>query len=172
MRDPYEQINRIASQVMAEHQKAEPDVFKNYSGDSSDPWLEETRKQVIFLFDSASFEHDDYWRAGSDLVRGEEYEQLKQRFARKLLDRAEEQLPGLKDHILNLDIATPVTMYRYTLNTTGAPVGWSYTSRRRWKQRIPFVTGLYLAGHWYGPSGIYNVTLSGKNAAALVLRDG
>jgi MerR family transcriptional regulator, light-induced transcriptional regulator len=55
MRDPYEQINRIASQVMAEHQKAEPDVFKNYSGDSSDPWLEETRKQVIFLFDSASF---------------------------------------------------------------------------------------------------------------------
>jgi MerR family transcriptional regulator, light-induced transcriptional regulator len=55
MRDPYEQINKIASQVMEEHQKAEPEVFKNYSGDPSDPWLEETRKQVIFLFDSASF---------------------------------------------------------------------------------------------------------------------
>jgi predicted NAD/FAD-dependent oxidoreductase len=63
-------------------------------------------------------------------------------------------------------------LYGYTLNDNGAPVGWSYASWRRWKQRIQFVSGLYGAGDWCGLSGIYNVTLSGQNAAALVLRDG
>ena len=62
-------------------------------------------------------------------------------------------------------------MYRYTLNTEGAPVGWNYTSRRRWKQRVPFLKGLYQAGHWVGPSGALWVTRSGTWAADLVLRD-
>ena len=62
-------------------------------------------------------------------------------------------------------------MYRYTLNSEGAPVGWHYKSRRRWKQRVPFLQGLYQAGHWVGPSGALWVTRSGKWAADLVLRD-
>ena len=36
-------------------------------------------------------------------------------------------------------------------------------------ERVPFVDGLYLAGHWVGPSGIFNVAQSGKNAAELIL---
>ncbi len=67
--------------------------------------------------------------------------------------------------------AAPLTLHRYTLNALGAPVGWSYTSTQRWSQRVPFVEGLYLAGHWVGPSGIYNVAQSGKNAAELILRN-
>jgi phytoene dehydrogenase-like protein len=80
-------------------------------------------------------------------------------------------MPGLRDHIVSLDIATPLTLYRYTLNDLGAPVGWSYTSTQRWQQKVAFVEGLYLAGHWVGPSGIYNVAQSGKNAAELVIRN-
>ncbi len=73
----------------------------------------------------------------------------------------------MRDHIVSLDIATPLTLHRYTLNDLGAPVGWSYTSTQWWKQRVPFVDGLYLAGHWVGPSGIFNVAQLGKNAAKL-----
>jgi phytoene dehydrogenase-like protein len=80
-------------------------------------------------------------------------------------------MPGLKQHIVSMDIATPVTMHRYTLNDLGASVGWSYTSTQQWKQKVPFIDGLYLAGHWVGPSGIYNVASSGKNAAELILRN-
>ncbi len=53
----------------------------------------------------------------------------------------------------------------------GAPAGWSYTSTQRWQQRVPFARGLYLAGHWVGPSGLYNVAQSGKNAGELMLRN-
>ena len=62
-------------------------------------------------------------------------------------------------------------MYRYTLNDLGSSLGWSYTSTQKWRQKVPFVKGLFLAGHWVGPSGIYNVAISGKNAAELILRD-
>jgi phytoene dehydrogenase-like protein len=125
----------------------------------------------IELLSPVSYEYENMWRTGQGLKRGEEYIELKNEFAGKLLNRAESYIPGLKEHVLSLEVATPVTMYRYTLNTSGAPVGWSYASRSHWKQRIPFVKGLYGAGHWYGPSGIFNVALSGKNAAILVLRD-
>ena len=64
-----------------------------------------------------------------------------------------------------------LTLQRYTLNDGGAAVGWSYTSTQRWKQKAPFVEGLYFAGHWVGPSGIYNVAVSGRNAAELARRE-
>lgn len=68
-----------------------------------------------------------------------------------------------------MDIATPLTMHRYTFNDLGAPVGWGHTSTQRWQKRAPFVDELSLAGHWVGPSGIYSVALSARNAAELIL---
>ncbi|MFX1356363.1 MAG: hypothetical protein ACFFA8_03685 [Promethearchaeota archaeon] len=61
-------------------------------------------------------------------------------------------------------------MYRYTLNHQGATVGWHYTQIKPWKQEAPFTRGLYLSGHWTGPSGIPAVIQSGKNAVELILR--
>lgn len=119
----------------------------------------------------ASFEYRDHWATGPEYARGKEYRDVKRDFADRMLARAEKYMPGLREHIVSLDLATPITLHRYTLNDLGAPVGWSYTSSQRWQQRVPFVAGLYLAGHWVGPSGIYNVAQSGKNAAELILRD-
>lgn len=132
---------------------------------------EDKNLKGIQLVAPASFDFENTWRTGPSIARSIEYNQLKDDFSKRLLNRAEHYIPGLKKHILSLNVATPVTMYRFTLNTAGAPVGWSYASRTQWKQRIPYVKGLYGAGHWYGPSGIYNVALSGKNAATLILRD-
>ena len=83
----------------------------------------------------------------------------------------ESRIPGLREHIVHLDVATPLTMHRYTLNDRGAPVGWGYKNPLRWKQRVAFLPGLYQAGHWVGPSGVVNAAVSGKHAAQLALRD-
>ena len=119
----------------------------------------------------ASFGYQGYWATGPEYARTEEYRKLKEDFAGKLIGRAEKHMPGLSQHIVSMDIATPITMYRYTLNDLGSSLGWSYTSTQKWRQKVPFVKGLFLAGHWVGPSGIYNVAISGKNAAELILRD-
>lgn len=124
----------------------------------------------IQLVAPASFEYREHWATGALYARSDEYRKLKEEFAGKMIVRAEKYLPGLSQHIVSMDIATPITLQRYTLNDLGSPVGWSYTSTQRWKQKVQFIEGLYLAGHWVGPSGIYNVAISGKNAADLIAR--
>lgn len=124
----------------------------------------------IQLVAPATFEFRERWATGPGYERTEKYGKLKESFADALIRRVEAYFPGLSRHIVARDIATPITMHRYTLNERGAAVGWSYTSRRSWKQRVPFLKGLYQAGHWVGPSGIYNAASSGRNAAELVLR--
>lgn len=140
--------------------------FPEFRADTNGP-----PKFGLQLVAPATFGYRDHWATGPGLARTEAYDQVKHDFAQRLITRAERYMPGLSQHIVSLDIATPLTLHRYTLNDLGAPVGWSYTSTQRWAQRVPFVKGLYLAGHWVGPSGIYNVAQSGRNAAELILRD-
>jgi len=123
----------------------------------------------IQLATLATFDYEDNWKTGPKLERGEGYKKLKENFAFKLIKRAEELIPDLSNHILDIDIATPITMHRYTLNHHGAAVGWHYTQVKPWKQKVPFISGLFTAGHWTGPSGIPAVINSGKSAAELIL---
>jgi phytoene dehydrogenase-like protein len=125
----------------------------------------------IQIVSPATFEHAGTWHAGRALERGDAYREFKQDYASRLIERAEERLPALSEHIIAVDVATPVTMHRYTLNYQGAPVGWGYNNPLRWTQRAPSIPGLYQAGHWVGPSGVVNAASSGKHAAELVLHD-
>ncbi len=124
--------------------------------------------QIVF---PVTFDFESHWKTGPKLERGEEYIKFKQEFADKLVKRVEEKIPKLGEHILEMDITTPITMYRYTHNYHGAAVGWSYTDLKQWNQRNPFIKGLYQAGHWVGPSGVPSIIFSGKNAAELIIHD-
>jgi all-trans-retinol 13,14-reductase len=141
-------------------------VFPRYRRPEADP-----RHHGLQIVSPATFEYERRWRSGPGLQRGEEYREFKRDYAERLLRRVESRIPGLRQHIAHLDIATPLTMHRYTLNDRGAPVGWGYKNPLRWKQRVAFLAGLYQAGHWVGPSGVVNAATSGKHAAELVLRD-
>ncbi len=139
--------------------------FPKYRSDGADPDIYGI--QIVF---PATFDFKNYWKAGQELQRGEEYQEFKKKFASNLVKKLENYIPDLSQHILYLDIATPLTMHRYTHNYHGAAVGWSYTDLKQWKQKIPFIKGLYHAGHWVGPSGVPSVIYSGKNAAELIIK--
>jgi phytoene dehydrogenase-like protein len=142
-------------------------IFPRYFEPSADRSL-----RALQIVAPSDYAWHDHWNTRPTPERGAEYRALKEEWSRTIIDRVQELLPRLSSHLVALDVATPVTMYRYTLNTQGAPVGWYYGSRRKWKQRVPFVRGLYQAGQWVGPSGAIPVTRSGKWAAELVLRNG
>lgn len=141
-------------------------AFPQYSALRSDRSL-----RAVQIVVPASYAWREHWETWPTPERGAEYRALKEEWSTKIIERAQEYLPRLSSHLLVKDVATPITFYRYTLNTEGAPVGWHYNSRRRWKQRVPFIRGLYQAGHWVGPSGAVPVTRSGAWAAELILRD-
>jgi phytoene desaturase len=94
-------------------------------------------------------------------------------FVEKMLDYAEQKIPGLKQHILFVESGSPTTLQRYTLNHKGAAYGWDVTPEQAGANRVANkspINGLYFAGHWSTPGGgVYGVSYSGMLAAQQIL---
>lgn len=104
---------------------------------------------------------------------GESWRQAKSRFQQRLLEKAERHFPGLNDHLILVETATPRTLERYTLNHLGAAYGWEPTpgqigpNRPGAKGVLP---GLYQTGHWTRPGGgVAGVSISALLAAQAIL---
>jgi phytoene desaturase len=126
-----------------------------------DPSVAPPGKHVVIIMTMAPYN-----------LAGKSWREEKERFARKLIARAEKLIPGLSQHIVVQDAATPLTYERYTLNTMGAAMGWAFSPQmfmKRLEQKTP-IPNLYLAGHWTMPGGgVPAVALSGLRAARMIL---
>ncbi|MBU2044623.1 MAG: NAD(P)/FAD-dependent oxidoreductase [Candidatus Omnitrophica bacterium] len=112
----------------------------------------------------------DFWK---DLPKSE-YEERKTQLAKDLVKRAEGIIPGLSSYIETIEIATPLTMERYTGNYKGSIYGASQTVSqsgiKRFSQKTP-IKNLYLVGAWTFPGeGISGVAHSGERAAEQILK--
>lgn len=126
-----------------------------------DPSLAPPGKHVVIVMTMAPYH-----------LTGKSWREEKERFARRLIAKAEKLIPGLSQHIAVQDAATPLTYERYTLNTRGAAMGWAFSPQmfmKRLEQKTP-IPNLYLAGHWTMPGGgVPAVALSGLRAARMIL---
>ncbi len=111
--------------------------------------------------------------SGDRYGRSESYREVKERFAQALIDRAQELIPGLRDHIVWQEASSPLTQERYTLCTGGGSYGLEFTPDQIGPNRPDAVTeigGLYLAGAstvW--GHGIAGVIRGGVHAASAIL---
>jgi prolycopene isomerase len=94
----------------------------------------------------------------------------------RILDRAEELLPGLRANIVVKEMATPPTISRYTLNDDGAAFGLACTPDQFKIDVMPQQTtfgGLYLASHWTtvgaGQGGTPMAAYAGRNVSRMIL---
>ena len=114
------------------------------------------------------------WKAALD--RSERaYREMKALWTERLLERAGPLIPGLKAGIEVFEVATPLTMERYTLNHEGAIYGWAQTPEqsglRRPQVKTP-IPSLYQAGAWAFPGGgVAAVIPSGALAARAILKE-
>ncbi len=102
------------------------------------------------------------------------WQKNKQALATQLMSRIEQNvLPGLSQHVLFQETATPHTLHRYTLNFRGASYGWAglATQMALPDLRKPsFIKGLYLTGHWTTlGTGISGVAYVGHDTAKRIL---
>ncbi len=122
--------------------------------------------ETIILVVLVPFKTKGYW------------EKNKFSFADKIIKKAEEVIPNLSNNIVIKEIATPLTLYRYTLNNEGAIRGWkpiiSQTIPNLISQKT-LITGLFLTGHWVttliGHGGLSMVANSGRNVAKLIFKN-
>jgi len=134
-----------------------------------DPSLAEGGKQIVTIGTPLRVENlQDAWGVASYLERNEAYYKKKNAMTDQLISMAEKVYPGLREHILVMEAATPLTAQRYTLNKNGCYVGFDLRHKRL-PQRTP-INDLYLAGAWTEPhGGVLGVILSGKQAAEMII---
>jgi all-trans-retinol 13,14-reductase len=87
--------------------------------------------------------------AGEKYHRDQDYRSNKDRLTEVLIDGAEQVLPGIREHIVWKEAATPVTQERYTLSTGGTSYGIEFAVDQVGPNRPAAATeipGLYLTG--------------------------
>ncbi|MFA6281572.1 MAG: NAD(P)/FAD-dependent oxidoreductase [Candidatus Omnitrophota bacterium] len=132
-----------------------------------DPSLAPQGKGTLLIMTLDSY---DNWK---DLTN-DAYQQKKKESAQKIIQRCEKYLPGLLSHIELMEVATPKTVYRYTLAPEGAIYGFAHTVFQTGIFRLDQKTrvkGLFLAGSWTRPgAGVHACFISGIDAAELTLK--
>lgn len=105
--------------------------------------------------------------------RGKAYKQLKARIVAQLFEKMGRALgvSDLASHAEVTELATPVTLQRYTHHRGGSLAGWRSTPEQGALAAIPQqspVPNLFLCGQWVFPAGgVAPVMVSGNNAADL-----
>jgi hypothetical protein len=113
----------------------------------------------------------DYW---NDLQRDDRaaYEAEKDRIAQEVLARLEAHHPGISAAVEVIDVATPYTTWRYTLNHRGSWGGWLITSETMTsavERKLPGLADFYMAGQWVMPGGgVPSSLYTGRHAIQLL----
>jgi len=134
---------------------------------------------TLLIFMPAYMEYEQLWRTEKDskgnIIRGRAYKELKESIAGKLLKRVEEKVaPGLREHILFYEVATPVTHWRYTGNTGGSMMA-TKPNRPNMVNKVATyhtpVKNLFLGGHWAELGGGVPIAVkAGANSSLLILK--
>lgn len=128
-----------------------------------DPTLAPAGKTALKVLLDSSY---DYWkelRADPERYRAE-----KERLAEQVIGLLEARFPGIREQIEVVDVATPLTVERYTGNYLGyqawgipnvSPLG----SLKGLSTTLPGLTGFYMVGHWAGATiGVSTVAAAGR----------
>ena len=115
----------------------------------------------------------DYWNELRETDRGR-YEAEKERVAAEALRRLETHYPGITSQVEMIDVATPYTTWRYTLNWQGAYEGWLPTGSQMMKalpRTLPGLANFVMAGQWVMPGGgVPTCLLSGRDAVRILCK--
>lgn len=140
-----------------------------------DPSLAPEGQGTVTLLTMANIAYAERWKSGPGDERGEAYQRFKQAYADVLIRRVEEAMaPGLREHIVTMEIATPLTHQRYTGNRDGSIMA-TRPSRPNFRHKVARYTtpvpNLYLSSHWAELGGGVPIAVrAGCNAALMVLK--
>ena len=115
-----------------------------------------------------ALQYGDPWYA----VSPQEYADAKYRYAEGMLRLAERVFPKIRDHIEELEAATPLTHLRYLGHPGGAIYGFDQFAKdsQYFLSNRSAINGLYFAGAWVGGGGFQPTLTSGRSTARSVLK--
>jgi phytoene dehydrogenase-like protein len=137
-----------------------------------DPGSRRNGHHTLEMFTFLPYEPFAAWKGSPQGARDTRYEELKRELGDKMLDAAENVIPGLRANLKFADVGTPLTNDFYCETYRGASYG---TAKTPWQlgpfsfsQRGP-VPGLHLCGSSTISHGVAGASMSGLVAAQHVL---
>jgi phytoene dehydrogenase-like protein len=104
----------------------------------------------------------------------EKYNLTKKQLAKRIIECLENQFPGITEQVEMIDVATPYTSWRYTLNDKGSPMGWLLTRNTLTEiipRTLPGLQNFYMAGHWVLPGGgVPSSIYTGRNVIQILCK--
>ena len=103
-----------------------------------------------------------------------QYQRMKFRCAESMLGRLEAAFPGVRSHIEEIEVASPLTHMRYLGHPNGAIYGFEqYTKDSMFFQpgRTSPIQGLSFASGWIGDCGFQPTLQAGATAAKSIIRE-
>jgi all-trans-retinol 13,14-reductase len=124
------------------------------------PNVDNIQKKGKFFMRLTQLHGYEYWRKYENNYSAgnkNDYKKEKERMAKILIERVEKVIPGFSKHIEVIEVATPLTLKRYTGNQNGAVMGFANTADQgspmdRMSQKTP-IKNLYLSSAWTFPGG-------------------
>ncbi|MBN1253402.1 MAG: hypothetical protein JXR51_16440 [Bacteroidales bacterium] len=171
-------------------------VYSKFIFDNSISGINDLHENSLADFDKRSFVFVDYSQIDSALapegkalgvictmdyisnwnnLNTEEYRLKKEEVATIFIDRLNIELPGIKELIGYVEVATPKTIERYTLNPDGSPYGFAQTVKQSARNRInnkSKIPNLFYASAWTSPGGGFSgAILAGYTCALKVKKE-
>jgi phytoene dehydrogenase-like protein len=116
-----------------------------------------------------------YWKALYNDT--ERYEAEKMDIAAKVIQQLERLMPVISGLIEVVDVATPVTVERYTGNWKGSSMGWLittdtiYSMAKGMDKTLPGLKDFYMCGQWVEPGGgLPTVAGSGRGVIRMLCK--
>ncbi|MCU0665240.1 MAG: FAD-dependent oxidoreductase [Myxococcota bacterium] len=136
-----------------------------------DPQNAPAGKNVICVYTQLMTDCQDLWKTQDGHAA---YQQFKYEVGLAILARVEAVLPGLGQSIEVLEVGSPMTMQKFSLNPDGSIFGWRNIPSQSMDKRMPHQTpfeNMVLAGHWtYPGTGQSAVVTSGYMAGMKILK--
>lgn len=137
-------------------------------------------KGTLTLFIPAWIEQNNYWACERDehgkFIRNKAYRDLKAEYANILIDRVRDSIvPNIRAHIEYFDVATPITLLRYTGNKNGSMMGQKPGKKNMQANAASYKTpykNLFQSGHWADlGGGILIAMKSAVNTSLMILKE-
>jgi phytoene dehydrogenase-like protein len=135
-----------------------------------DPTLAPAGKTVISV--NLYTQNGDYW-IRSRAADKELYNKVKEDLAQQVIDILDKKIGGIREHIEQVNIATPATFQRYTNNWQGSIQGWlpgkNMIAPSPIDVQLPGLKNFYFAGHWTIPGGGLPVAIKSARDVAMMI---
>jgi phytoene dehydrogenase-like protein len=125
---------------------------------------------VTFLIPLKSWKY--WWELSSS--HRDNYKATKQLAALNIIEAMDNHFGDIKTKVGMIDVATPVTYYRYSRNLKGAIYGWNETPRISGypaKFSIKGLDNFFMTGQWASAGGLNNVVMNGYHLSPLICHD-